>query len=207
MASDSRAGQVFRFGLFEADVARDLLRRKGVRVRIQDQPFRVLILLLERRGEIVTREELKQRLWPEGTFVDFDGSLNVILKKLRAVLDDDADNPVFIETVPKKGYKFIAPVTVEAIQPVPDVPVAPVPETAVEGTPESRIPARRFPPHRPDRVSGLPVGSLPSSPSFFSAPPDTAFFSFARCKPSKPPTRSSSPTSPTRPGTRSLTIP
>ncbi len=144
MASGTRAGHVFRFGLFEADVARDSLRRKGVKVRIQDQPFRVLIFLLERRGEIVTREELKQKLWPEGTFVDFDGSLNVILKKLRAALEDDADNPVFIETVPKKGYKFIAPVTVEAIQPVSDGSVAPLPEATAEVTPEARVPEQRF---------------------------------------------------------------
>lgn len=113
MESAVSSGQVFRFGLFEADVARNTLTRTGVRVKIQDQPFRVLILLLERPGEIVTREELRQQLWPEGTFVDFDGSLNVILKKLRAALDDDFDNPRFIETVPRRGYRFIAPVTSE----------------------------------------------------------------------------------------------
>src|SRR5512141_1239540 len=103
---------VFRFGLFEADVAGATLTRSGLRVKIQDQPFRVLVLLLERPGEIVTREELRQKLWPEGTHVDFDGSLNVILKKLRAAIDDDSDNPRFIETVPRRGYKFIAPVAV-----------------------------------------------------------------------------------------------
>ena len=103
---------LFRFGLFEADIARGTLTRNGVRVRIQDQPFRVLVLLLERPGEIVTRAELKQKLWTEGTYVDFDGSLNVILKKLRAVIDDDPDNPRFVETVPRHGYRFIAPVTV-----------------------------------------------------------------------------------------------
>src|SRR5262245_13987679 len=107
------SGPIFRFGLFEADVSRNILTRKGVRVRIQDQPFRVLILLIERPGEIITREELRQKLWPEGTYVDFDGSLNVILKKLRAAIDDEADNPRFIETVPRRGYRFIAPVSVE----------------------------------------------------------------------------------------------
>ncbi|HEX7893282.1 MAG TPA: winged helix-turn-helix domain-containing protein [Terriglobales bacterium] len=101
---------LFRFGLFEADAARGTLTRNGVRVRIQDQPFRVLILLLEKPGEIVSREVLRQKLWPEGTYVDFDGSLNVILKKLRAAIDDDSDNPRFIETVPRRGYRFIAPV-------------------------------------------------------------------------------------------------
>jgi DNA-binding winged helix-turn-helix (wHTH) protein len=82
-----------------------------VRVKIQEQPFRVLILLAEASGEIVTRETLRQELWPAGTFVDFDGSLNVIMKKLRAVLGDDPDNPRFIETVPRHGYRFIAPVS------------------------------------------------------------------------------------------------
>ncbi|HEY4660183.1 MAG TPA: DUF2225 domain-containing protein [Terriglobales bacterium] len=103
--------KVFRFGLFEADVCQGTLTRAGVRVKIQDQPFRVLLLLLNRPSDIVTREELRQKLWPEGTFVDFDGSLNVILKKLRAAIDDDSDNPRFIETVPRRGYRFIAPVS------------------------------------------------------------------------------------------------
>src|SRR3954462_1194220 len=103
--------KVFRFGLFEADACQGTLTRAGVRVKIQDQPFRVLLLLLNRPSDAVTREELRQTLWPEGTFVDFDGSLNVILKKLRAAIDDDSDNPRFIETVPRRGYRFIAPVS------------------------------------------------------------------------------------------------
>ncbi len=110
-------GQVFRFGLFEADPANGILTRKGVRIKIQDQPFRILILLLERAGEIISRDDMRQKLWPEGTYVDFDGSLNVILKKLRAALEDDSDNPRFIETVPRKGYRFIAPVSINATMP------------------------------------------------------------------------------------------
>lgn len=113
------SSKMFRFGLFEADVGRNALTRNGVRVKIQDQPFRVLILLLERPGEIVTRDELRQKLWSEGTFVDFDGSLNVILKKLRAAVDDDRENPRFIETVPRRGYRFIAPVSVEGLKTKP----------------------------------------------------------------------------------------
>ena len=105
------AGNLFRFGTFEADSAQGTLTRGGIRVKIQEQPFRLLLLLLERPGEIVSREELKQGLWPEGTYVDFDGSLNVILKRLRATIDDDPDNPRFIETVPRRGYRFIAPVS------------------------------------------------------------------------------------------------
>jgi eukaryotic-like serine/threonine-protein kinase len=113
MEKATTSSKIFRFGLFEADVAHGTLTRNGVRVKIQDQPFQVLVSLLERPGEIVSREELRQRLWPEGTFVDFDGSLNVTLKKLRAALAEDSDNPRFIETVPRRGYRFIAPVTGE----------------------------------------------------------------------------------------------
>ena len=122
MERSAAPATLFRFGLFEADAARGTLTRHGVRVRIQDQPFRVLILLLEKPGEIVSREVLRQKLWPEGTYVDFDGSLNVILKKLRAAIDDDSDNPRFIETVPRRGYRFIAPV--DAAEPETRSPAA-----------------------------------------------------------------------------------
>src|SRR5271154_1827253 len=100
---------IVRFGLFEVDLGRSTLTRQGVRLRIQEQPFRILELLLRQSGEIVTREELRRALWPEGTHVNFDGSLNAALKKLRAALQDDAENPRFIETVPKQGYRFVAP--------------------------------------------------------------------------------------------------
>lgn len=110
--------KVFRFGLFEADATGGALMRDGVRVKIQEQPFRVLVSLLNKAGEIVTREELRQELWPDGTYVDFDGSLNAILKKLRAAIDDDSDNPRFIETIPRRGYRFIAPVSVKKAAPV-----------------------------------------------------------------------------------------
>lgn len=113
MGSAISSGQFFRFGLFEVDAAHRTLTRKGVRVKIQDQPLRVLLLLLEQPGTIVTREQLRQALWPEGTHVDFDGSLNVVLKKLRAAIDDDSDNPRFVETVPRQGYRFIAPVSID----------------------------------------------------------------------------------------------
>ncbi len=115
MGSLAPSACIFRFGQFDADPGRCTLSRDGLRVKLQDQPFRVLILLVERPGEIITRQEMRQQLWPEGTFVDFDGSLNVILKKLRAVLDDDSDHPRFIETVPRRGYRFIASVTVESV--------------------------------------------------------------------------------------------
>jgi len=82
-----------RFGLYEVDLLQGILSRQGVRLKIQEQPFRILALLLQRSGEIVTREELRQLLWPHGTHVNFDGSLNAALKKLRAAIQDDAENP------------------------------------------------------------------------------------------------------------------
>jgi len=110
--SSAQVRRVFRFGLFEADLDLGILLRQGVPVKLQEQPFRILALLLEARGEVLTRDELRRRIWPEGTFVEFDGSLNTALMKLRAALNDNADNPLFIETVPRKGYRFIAPVEV-----------------------------------------------------------------------------------------------
>lgn len=100
----------FRFGVFEADAATGELRKAGIRLRLPDQPFRVLILLLERPGEIVTREELRQKLWPDGTFVDFDHGLNSAVNKLREVLNDSASSPRFIETLARRGYRFLAAV-------------------------------------------------------------------------------------------------
>ena len=99
-----------RFGLFDVDLVHGILTRQGTRLRLQEQPFRILAILLQRPGEIVTREELRQALWEEGTHVNFDGSLNAALKKLRSCLQDDAENPRFIETVPRQGYRFLAPV-------------------------------------------------------------------------------------------------
>jgi Tol biopolymer transport system component/DNA-binding winged helix-turn-helix (wHTH) protein len=101
---------VYRFGLFEADLDSSTLTRQGVPVKLQEQPFRILALLLESRGEILSREEMRKNIWPDGTYVDFDGSLNTALMKLRAALNDSPDNPLFVETVPRKGYRFIAPV-------------------------------------------------------------------------------------------------
>src|SRR3954447_21351268 len=102
----------YRFGIYEADARSAELTRDGVKVKLQEQPFQILINLLERPCEIVTREEIIKRLWPPDTFVDFDHSLNVAIKKLREALRDDAENPRFIETKPRRGYRFIAPVQV-----------------------------------------------------------------------------------------------
>src|SRR5579864_1954834 len=110
MDTSVRSARGYRFGLFEVDLNSAQLSRKGVRVRLQEQPFHILTLLLRQPGQIVTREDFRRELWPAGTFVDFDGSLNAALKRLRAALDDDPDNPRFIETIPRKGYRFIGPV-------------------------------------------------------------------------------------------------
>ncbi len=114
--------RVYRFGLFQVDSDGRKLLRQGVPVKLQEQPLRVLWLLLGHPGQIVTRDELRQSLWPSGTYVEFDGSLNAALKRLRFALGDDADNPVFIETVPKHGYRFIAPVTCEPLGEISAIP-------------------------------------------------------------------------------------
>jgi len=106
--------KVARFGLFEAHFEERVLTRAGIRVRLQDQPFQVLALLLERPGETVTRDEIRQKLWTADTYVEFDDGLNTAIKKLRLALGDSADNPRFIETVPRRGYRFLAPVTIPA---------------------------------------------------------------------------------------------
>jgi DNA-binding winged helix-turn-helix (wHTH) protein len=106
--------QLARFGLYEADLRQRVLTRSGLRIRVQDQPFQVLALLLERCGEIVTRDEIRQALWPADSYVEFDDSLNTAIKKLRMALGDTAHNPRFIETIPRRGYRFVAPTIVQS---------------------------------------------------------------------------------------------
>jgi eukaryotic-like serine/threonine-protein kinase len=101
---------VYRFGAFELDLSSGELRRNGTRQKIQDQPFQVLVKLLEHTGETVTREELQRTLWPADTYVSFETGLNTAIKRLREVLGDSAENPIFIETIPKRGYRFLAAV-------------------------------------------------------------------------------------------------
>src|SRR5215472_9331701 len=104
------AAKLLRFGLFELNTAARQLNKQGRRVRLQEQPLRILEMLLERPGELVTRQELRQRLWPSDVYVDFERGLNGAIKRLRLALGDSADNPRFIATVTKSGYRFIAPV-------------------------------------------------------------------------------------------------
>jgi Tol biopolymer transport system component/DNA-binding winged helix-turn-helix (wHTH) protein len=119
LGTPSNGRQRLRFGLFEADLASGELYRRGRLIHLQDQPFRILSMLLERPGEVVTREEVRKKLWPDGTFVDFDEGLDTALKKLRQALGDSSNNPTFIETVPRRGYRFIAPVSSEEQVPEP----------------------------------------------------------------------------------------
>ncbi|MBZ5561927.1 MAG: winged helix-turn-helix domain-containing protein [Acidobacteriia bacterium] len=99
-----------RFGVFDADLRTGELRKQGLKLKLQIQPFRILAMLLERPGELVTREEIREALWPADTFIDFEHSVNSSIKKLREVLSDDAETPRYIETLPRRGYRFIAAV-------------------------------------------------------------------------------------------------
>src|SRR5271169_6737786 len=130
-----------RFGAFKVDLSSGRLEKHGVRVKLQEQPFQILAMLLERPGKVVTREELRNRLWPSDTFVDFDVGLNNAILRLRSALADSPEKPRFIETLPRRGYRFIAavqdslpaampdsttPATTNHPQPiVPPVPAAP----------------------------------------------------------------------------------
>lgn len=130
MAEVNSSAKIVRFGVFEADLQTGELRKNGLKVPLQDQPFQVCAILLENSGKLVTREELRRRVWPEDTFVDFDHALNTAITKIRMALGDEADNPRFVETMPRRGYRFIAPVD----KPSPQVPIPSGP--AIEAAPE-----------------------------------------------------------------------
>lgn len=117
---------IIRFSIFELEPATGIIRKHGIRVRLQEQPMRVLIALIEKRGEVVTREDLRQQVWSAAAFGDFDHSLNIAVTKIREALGDSADTPRFIETVPRRGYRFIAPVE-GMTTPVATLAVAPAP--------------------------------------------------------------------------------
>jgi DNA-binding winged helix-turn-helix (wHTH) protein/Tfp pilus assembly protein PilF len=129
--------RIIRFGAYEADLREASLTKAGIRIRLQEQPFQILVLLLEHPGQVVTREEIRQKLWSDDTFVEFDDALNTAVRKLRTALNDSADNPRFLETVPRRGYRFVAPVSLlpelnlnlGRVQ-APDNASAPTPEIA-----------------------------------------------------------------------------
>ena len=110
MAEAATPRRAVHFGVFELNFVTGELRKAGIKIKLQDQPFLVLAMLLERPGELVTREELRSRLWPSGSFGDFDHGLNVAVKKLRRALSDSAENPRFIETLTRRGYRFVGQV-------------------------------------------------------------------------------------------------
>jgi eukaryotic-like serine/threonine-protein kinase len=116
MESLTHSHRILRFGVYEADLAAGELRKHGTRIKIQEQPFQILLLLLEHPGELVTRDTLRRKLWADHTFVDFDRSLNTATAKLRTALCDSAENPRFIETVPRQGYRFIAPISTRSVE-------------------------------------------------------------------------------------------
>lgn len=107
---ESQIARRYRFGVFEVDTVAGELRRKGIRIRLHTQPFQLLVLFLERPGEILTRDEIVQALWPDGTFVDYDHGVNSAIARLRDALGDSAANPRFVETLARRGYRFVAPV-------------------------------------------------------------------------------------------------
>jgi Tol biopolymer transport system component/DNA-binding winged helix-turn-helix (wHTH) protein len=117
MPAQSQLPRVLRFGIYEIDVRAGELRKSGVRLKLQEQPFQVLCMLVDRPGEIVTREELRNRLWPADTFVDFDHGLNAAVKRLRDTLGESADTPVYIETLARRGYRFIGSVEIPTATP------------------------------------------------------------------------------------------
>ena len=120
MESPVESRKIMRFGAFEVDLSAREIRKSGMRLRLQGQPLQILLLLLESPGQVVSRDLIREQLWAADTFVDFEHSLNTAIKKLRQTLGDDADNARFVETLPRRGYRFIAPVTVDLGQPERD---------------------------------------------------------------------------------------
>lgn len=145
--------RVARFGVFELDINAGELRKSGVRLRLQGQPIQVLRLLLERAGEVVTREELRQKLWAADTFVDFDHSLNTAINKVREALGDSASTPRYVETLARRGYRFIAPVQGAVASPQQN-------GTPVDATVAAPIPVAPHPPN-PSPVALHPELEVP----------------------------------------------
>ncbi len=136
MPLPAEKSRVIRFGVFEVDPQEAELRKHGLRIKLQDQPFQILLMLLERPGQTVSRDEVRQKLWPADTFVDFDHSLNSSIKKLREALGDSSGNPRFIETLHRRGYRFIGSVTGPG-SPLSNVLEQQRPSVAVALTPRS----------------------------------------------------------------------
>lgn len=161
MSTDGRESSLIRFGLFEANLKTGELYRSGIRVRIQAQPFRVLSVLLENPGEVVSREELQQRLWDKNTVVDFEHGLGTAINKIRDALGDSAENPRFIETLAKRGYRFIAPISLSSPVQQPaqqDTPISSAP--SLNGIPSLSPAKQEQPLHRTSPVSRWWISAL-----------------------------------------------
>jgi cholera toxin transcriptional activator len=156
--TDTRPARRYRFGVFEVDATTGELRRQGVRIKLHSQPFHVLFMLLERPGEVLTREEISRELWPDGTFVDYEHGVNSAVNRLRDALGDKASNPRFVETLARRGYRFVAPV--ERIVPEEEASTVAIATPPLEESPTVPVePARiRF----LDRVLATPE-DLPKS--------------------------------------------
>ena len=156
--TDTRPARRYRFGVFEVDATTGELRRQGVRIKLHSQPFHVLFMLLERPGEVLTREEISRELWPDGTFVDYEHGVNSAVNRLRDALGDKASNPRFVETLARRGYRFLAPV--ERIVPEEEASTLAIATPPLEESPTVPVePARiRF----LDRVLATPE-DLPKS--------------------------------------------
>ena len=137
--SSNREATLLRFGVFEVDLAVGELRKNGARIRLQEQPFQVLAALLQHPGQVVTRDDLREAIWPADTFVDFDHSLNTAVNKIREALGDSASSPRFVETLARRGYRFIAPV--EGVAQENDPATSPAAEIALH--PELHVPFPR----------------------------------------------------------------
>src|SRR6266851_2091879 len=149
MSSAPSTSVLHRFGLFEADLRAGELRRNGVRVRLQDLPFRALTLLLSRPGEVITREEFRQALWPADIFVDFEQGISSAVMRLRDALGDSADNPIFIETIERRGYRWIGPIhppepIAQAAQPQATTPIENGPTAQTAPPPSNAVFWRRL---------------------------------------------------------------
>jgi DNA-binding winged helix-turn-helix (wHTH) protein len=148
--TDSQPASRYRFGIFEADAATGELRRQGLRVKLNAQPFQVLCLLLERPGELLTRDEISRELWTDGTFVDYEHGVNSAINRIREALGDTASNPRFVETLARRGYRFVAPVERIAVE-----DATPAADSAVAETPVAEP--------TPGTTTPLPLGQDPAS--------------------------------------------
>jgi cholera toxin transcriptional activator len=166
--SDARPAPRYRFGAFEADASTGELRRQGIRIRLNTQPFQVLTMLLDRPGELLTRDEIARQLWPDGTFVDYEHGLNSAINRIREALGDTASSPRFVETLARRGYRFVAPVeriSAEIDAQAPPAASAPQRRAELEAPPAG--PGRET---EPETDLGLGAGILASPHELPQAP-------------------------------------